>query len=85
MNIKVIGDGIFVYHHFLNADELNIINKDIAAVDQSYFKQPRPESQQSMAGFDSAMLITKKIQSILSNNLEIKSHNAIIKMVEGQF
>lgn len=38
-----------------------------------------------MIGLNSAMLITNKLQTILSPDLQIKQHNAVIKMNEGQF
>lgn len=84
MNIKRIGEDIFVYPNFLDAAELQQINDDIAALGDGGFTEPFEGAAAWHATVSSAFeIVTNKINNLLREGYHIRQHSQVMRMTQG--
>ena len=78
-----IGKDIWVYHNFLSSDELKIILNKINDSGEELWDGGHPENKCTI-GLQEAEIISKRIQELFPENLQVHVHSSITRLKVNQ-
>lgn len=83
VNFEKLGQDVWVYHNFLSKQEIDAIINEINSSREELWGGGHPENKTAIQ-LKEAEIISKRIQSLLPDNLQVHHHSSITRLMIGQ-